>query len=837
MGHPSPRVRSRRSRRVPAAVSSAAWATIAEVDPGALAAMEAERRRQSDKIELIASENYVHAAVLEAQGSWLTNKYAEGLPGKRYYGGCEFVDLVEDLARERALALFPGSDHVNVQPHSGAQANMAAYFAVLKPGDRILGMNLAHGGHLTHGSPVNFSGRLYEVHAYGVDRETERLDYDAIADTADAVRPKVLVAGASAYPRTWDFERLASIAHGVGALLFVDMAHVAGLVAAGLHPSPFPHADLVTTTTHKTLRGPRGGVTFARADLPDGVDRADFPALGKSTLAQAIDKSVFPGHPGRPAHARDRGQGRRAPARHHRRVPARPGADHRERGRPLGDAGGRRGADRVGRDRQPPRARGRDPAGRDRGDAETLLDDVGITVNKNAIPFDENPPNIASGIRVGTPATTTRGMGPDEMRRIGGWIVEAIRRRDDAAVHDRIRTDVRDLVARFPGARAAARPRVGGPAAHAPDPGTREYLPYLIGALAASAFLALVLTPLVRRFAIRLDNIDRPDARRVNKSPSREAAGSRSRPPSCWSRSPGRRSTPRVDLAPLPSTLGPQELGALLPGVRSRPCWASSTTRSSSGPAGSSSGSCVLAGLAGRRRDHGRVHQQPVRAGQHPARRAVRGGVRGRVDRGHDQLDQLHRRPRRAVLGHRADRGRDARPDLAHDGRRTAVRRGPVLRPGRFPARVPALELPPGVDLHRHQRRDVRGLHARGAVDPRGRRRWPWPCWCSACPIIDTFWIIVRRLATGHSPFTPDRGHIHHRLLDLGLSHSQTVLVIYGLCVLLAVLSFVLSGTGQLYAFLGLGVVFGLVLFLVTRNETTDALEADTYDDPGPGVL
>ncbi len=210
------------------------------------------------------------------------------------------MDIAENLARDRALALFPGSDHVNVQPHSGAQANMAAYFSVLRPGDRILGMNLAHGGHLTHGSPVNFSGRLYEVHAYGVTRDDERIDYDALEAQAAEVRPKVVVAGASAYPRTWDFERMADIAHGVGALLFVDMAHVAGLVAAGLHPSPFPHADLVTTTTHKTLRGPRGGVVFARADLPPGIDRADFPALGKNTLAQAIDKSVFPGVQGGP---------------------------------------------------------------------------------------------------------------------------------------------------------------------------------------------------------------------------------------------------------------------------------------------------------------------------------------------------------------------------------------------------------------------------------------------------------------------------------------------------------------------------------------------------------
>ena len=214
------------------------WAPLADVDPELWSAMLLERDRQRDKIELIASENYVFAAVMEAQGSWLTNKYAEGLPGKRYYGGCEYVDIAERLAQERALELFPGAEHVNVQPHSGAQANMAAYFSVLKPGDRILGMNLAHGGHLTHGSPVNFSGRLYEVHAYGVDKATERIDYDQLETIAREVRPKVIVGGASAYPRLWDFERMATIAHGVGALLFVDMAHIAGLVAAGVHPSP-----------------------------------------------------------------------------------------------------------------------------------------------------------------------------------------------------------------------------------------------------------------------------------------------------------------------------------------------------------------------------------------------------------------------------------------------------------------------------------------------------------------------------------------------------------------------------------------------------------------------
>jgi len=433
-----------------AVVPTAAWASIAEVDPEVWAAMESERHRQADKIELIASENYTYAAVNEAQGSWLTNKYAEGLPGKRYYGGCEYVDIAENLARERALRLFPGSDHVNVQPHSGAQANMAAYFAVLKPGDRILGMNLAHGGHLTHGSPVNFSGRLYEVHAYGVTRETETIDYDALEAQAAEVRPKVVVAGASAYPRMWDFERMAAIAHGVGALLFVDMAHVAGLVAAGLHPSPFPHADLVTTTTHKTLRGPRGGITFARADLPEGIDRADFPALGKNTLAQAIDKSVFPGIQGGPlmhviaAKAVAFQLAMTDDFRHDQ-------ARTIENAAVLAETVAAAGARLI--------SGGTDnhlalvdvtPLGVTGREAEALLDDVGITVNKNAIPFDQNPPNVASGIRIGTPATTTRGFGPAEMRQVGQMIVDAIRGRDDAAVHDRIRAEVKELVAGFP---------------------------------------------------------------------------------------------------------------------------------------------------------------------------------------------------------------------------------------------------------------------------------------------------------------------------------------------------------------------------------------------------
>ena len=250
--------------------------------------MVGERERQRWKIELIASENYAFAAVLEAQGSWLTNKYAEGQPGKRYYGGCEFVDEVETLAEERALALFPGSEHVNVQPHSGAQANMAAYISVLDIGDRVLGMNFAHGGHLTHGSPVNFSGKWFEIHAYGVREEDARIDYDALEKQAKEVRPKMIVAGASAYPRIIDFERLGSIAKSVDALLMVDMAHIAGLVAAGEHPSPFPHADLVTTTTHKTLRGPRGGLVFSRTDLGKQVDKTVFPGLQGGPLMHVI---------------------------------------------------------------------------------------------------------------------------------------------------------------------------------------------------------------------------------------------------------------------------------------------------------------------------------------------------------------------------------------------------------------------------------------------------------------------------------------------------------------------------------------------------------------------
>jgi glycine hydroxymethyltransferase len=425
------------------------WAPLSEVDPDLWEAMRSERRRQHDKLELIASENYTFGAVMEAQGSWLTNKYAEGLPGKRYYGGCEYVDIAETLAQERALALFPGAEHVNVQPHSGAQANMAAYFAVLEPGDRIMGMRLDQGGHLTHGMKLNFSGRLFEVHAYGVREDTERIDYEALEAQAADVRPKMIVAGASAYPRLFDFERLAAIAHGVGALLFVDMAHIAGLVAAGVHPSPFPHADIITTTTHKTLRGPRGGVIFSRRDLPAGIDPATFPNV-KSSLAATIDKTVFPGIQGGPLMHVIAGKAaafKLAATESFR-------ADQRrtvENAAVMAETLAAEGTRLV--------SGGTDnhlmlvdvtPLGVTGREAEALLDEIGITVNKNAIPFDRNPPNTASGIRVGTPATTTRGMGPDEMRQISRLIVEAIRRRGNDAALSTLRAEARAIADRFP---------------------------------------------------------------------------------------------------------------------------------------------------------------------------------------------------------------------------------------------------------------------------------------------------------------------------------------------------------------------------------------------------
>jgi glycine hydroxymethyltransferase len=413
--------------------SGLAWSPIAEVDPELWEAMLGERDRQRRKIELIASENYAFAAVLQAQGSWLTNKYAEGLPGRRYYGGCEFVDIAERLAQERALALFPGAEHVNVQPHSGAQANMAAYLSVLEHGDRVLGMNLAHGGHLTHGSPVNFSGKWFEIHAYGVTPEDERIDYDALERIAREVRPRMIVAGASAYSRIIDFERMAAIAHAVDAYLFADIAHIAGLIAAGLHPSPFPHADLVTTTTHKTLRGPRGGLIFGRADLAKQVDKTVFPGVQGGPLMHVIAAKAVA-------------------------LRLAMTDEYREDQRRTIENAATLAATLAG-DGMRVVSGGTDnhlmlvdvtPLGVTGKEAEASLDAIGITVNKNAIPYDQHPPNIASGIRLGTPAVTSRGFGGAEMVQLGHLIARAIATREDPTEQASLARDVAGIADRFP---------------------------------------------------------------------------------------------------------------------------------------------------------------------------------------------------------------------------------------------------------------------------------------------------------------------------------------------------------------------------------------------------
>lgn len=404
---------------------------IPRQDPEVAAAIDAELGRQRDTIELIASENFVSMAVLEAAGTVLTNKYAEGLPGKRYYGGCEKVDIVEDLARERVKELF-GADHANVQPHAGAQANMAAYFAFLKPGDRVLGMSLAHGGHLTHGSPVNFSGKFYDIVAYGLG-EDERIDYDEVERIAKESRPKMIIAGASAYPRTIDFERFGRIAREVEAILMVDMAHIAGLVATGAHPSPVPHADVVTSTSHKTLRGPRSGFI-----------------LCKSEHATAIDKSVFPGSQGGPlehiiaAKAVAFGEAMRPEFKGYiDQVVVNAAA--------MGEAmaeGGLRlvsgGTDNhlLLVDLRPAKVTGKD--------AEAVLERVGITVNKNAIPNDPESPFVTSGIRVGSPAMTTRGFSEAEAREVGTLIAQAIFERDDQARLASITTRVQGMLDEHP---------------------------------------------------------------------------------------------------------------------------------------------------------------------------------------------------------------------------------------------------------------------------------------------------------------------------------------------------------------------------------------------------
>lgn len=413
--------------------SRLAWSPIADVDPELWQALLGERERQRRKIELIASENYAFAAVLEAQGSWLTNKYAEGLPGRRYYGGCEFVDVAERLAQERALALFPGAEHVNVQPHSGAQANMAAYLSVLEHGDRVLGMNLAHGGHLTHGSPVNFSGKWFEIHAYGVDREQERIDYDELERIAREVRPRMIVAGASAYPRIIDFDRMGAIAHGVDSYLFADIAHIAGLIAAGLHPSPFPHADIVTTTTHKTLRGPRGGMIFCRADLARQVDRTVFPGVQGGPLMHVIAAKAVAF---RLAMTDEYREDQRRTVENAAVLAATLAGD----GMRVVSGGTDNHLMLV--DVTPLGVTGKE--------AESTLDGVGITVNKNAIPYDEHPPNVASGIRLGTPAVTSRGFGTAEMERLGHLIARAIAARDDGDEQAAVAAQVAEIADRFP---------------------------------------------------------------------------------------------------------------------------------------------------------------------------------------------------------------------------------------------------------------------------------------------------------------------------------------------------------------------------------------------------
>ena len=405
---------------------------LQRVDPDIYQAVQDEVRRQHDHLEMIASENFTSVAVLEAQGSVLTNKYAEGYPGARWYGGCEHVDVVERLAIERAKQLF-GAEHANVQPHSGSQANLAVYLAALQPGDTVLAMNLAHGGHLTHGHPKNFSGQLFKIVPYGVDQQTERINYDEVAALAKEHRPKMLLAGYSAYPRELDFAKFRAIADSVGAVLFVDMAHFAGLVAAGVHPSPVPHAEFVTTTTHKTLRGPRGGLILCRAAFAKKIDATVFPGVQGGPLmhviagkAVALKEALTPEFKSyqRQIVANARALAAALTASGWRLVSG--GTDNHL---VMLDVGAR---EITGRD------------------ASDILGKVRITVNKNAIPFDTRPPAVASGIRLGTPAITTRGMREPEMRRIAQLIDHALTQRTDETALAAVRAEVGQLAEAFP---------------------------------------------------------------------------------------------------------------------------------------------------------------------------------------------------------------------------------------------------------------------------------------------------------------------------------------------------------------------------------------------------
>jgi len=407
-------------------------APLAVADPEIASQIQQEVLRQHEGLEMIASENFVSRAVLEAAGTVFTNKYAEGYPGKRYYGGCEFADVVENLARDRAKRLF-AAEHVNVQPHSGSQANAAAYMTLCSPGDTILGLDLAHGGHLTHGHKLNFSGKLYRVVGYQVRRDTETIDYDQLEATAEREKPKVIVGGGSAYPRQFDFVRMRQIADKVGASLMIDMAHFAGLVAGGVHPSPVPHAHVVTTTTHKTLRGPRAGMILCRQELAASIDRSVFPGQQGGPLMHIVAaKAVALGEALEPEFAE-----------YARQIVA----NAKVLAEALAEGGFRIISGGTDTHLMLVDVFQKGILG---SEAEFALGQAGITVNKNAIPYDMNPPMKPSGIRIGTPALTTRGMKEPEMRVIAKWIVSALEHRDDAAKLAKIRGEVLEMAQRFP---------------------------------------------------------------------------------------------------------------------------------------------------------------------------------------------------------------------------------------------------------------------------------------------------------------------------------------------------------------------------------------------------
>src|SRR3989475_3385843 len=410
----------------------AMWRTVAEVDPEIAGAIGDELHRQNHGLELIASENFVSRAILEAAGSVLTNKYAEGYPGRRYYGGCEYVDVVERAAIARAKSVF-GADHANVQPHSGAQANMSVYFTLLKPGDTVLGMNLAHGGHLTHGHPLNFSGKLYTIVPYGVRKEDERIDYDELDRLADEHKPKMIMVGASAYPRIIDFARIRRAADRVGAPVVTDMAHIAGLVAGGVHPSPIPHSDFVTTTTHKTLRGPRAGLVLCREQYAKDLDRSVFPGVQGGPLVHIIAaKAICFKEAAEPAFAD-----------YQRQI----AANARKLAGVLTASGFRLVSGGTDTHLMLVDVFSKGITGKV---AEAALGKAAITVNKNAIPFDQNPPLVASGIRIGTPAVTTRGLGEPEMELVGDFIARALKNPEDDRTLGAIRAEVEALCRKFP---------------------------------------------------------------------------------------------------------------------------------------------------------------------------------------------------------------------------------------------------------------------------------------------------------------------------------------------------------------------------------------------------